>query len=104
MSSTTQATLELTVVNHWIGGKPYEGPTERWGDVFNPATGESNTRVAFATEDVVDQAVRAAAIAQKKWGAASLAQRARVMFASAPVMVKSGFESGAAKSQQWIVP
>ncbi|MEO5761125.1 MAG: CoA-acylating methylmalonate-semialdehyde dehydrogenase [Vicinamibacteria bacterium] len=81
MATGTQATLELTVLTHWINGKRYEGPTDRWGDVHNPATGESNTRVAFATADVVDQAVQAATIAQKKWGAASLAQRARVMFA-----------------------
>ena len=80
MTSTTQATLELTLLRHWIGGKPYEGSVDRWGDVYNPATGESNTRVAFATEATVDEAVRFAAAAQKKWGAASLAQRTRVMF------------------------
>ena len=81
MTSTTQTTLELTILRHWIGGKPHEGSVERWGDVYNPATGESNTRVAFATEATVDEAVRSAAAAQKKWGAASLAQRTRVMFA-----------------------
>ena len=80
MTSTTQATLELTILRHWIGGKPYEGAVERWGDVFNPATGESNTRVAFATAATVDEAVKSATAAQKKWGAASLAQRTRVMF------------------------
>ena len=80
MTDTTQATLELTILKHWIGGKPYEGVVERWGDVFNPATGESNTRVAFATRATVDEAVRTATLAQKKWGAASLAQRTRVMF------------------------
>ena len=80
MNDKSQATLELTLLKHWIGGKPYEAATETWGDVYNPATGESNTRVAFATEATVDEAVRAAAAAQKKWGAASLAQRTRVMF------------------------
>lgn len=80
MSSTTQPTLELKLVNHWINGKTYDGPTERWGDVFNPATGESNTRVCFATPEIVDIAVKHAAAAQVKWGAASLAQRTRVLF------------------------
>jgi malonate-semialdehyde dehydrogenase (acetylating)/methylmalonate-semialdehyde dehydrogenase len=80
MTNTTQTTLELTILKHWINGKPYEGAVERWGDVYNPATGESNTRVPFATESIVDEAVKHAAAAQKKWGAASLAQRTRVMF------------------------
>ena len=95
MSSTTQATLELTLVNHWIGGRPYEGPVERWGDVFNPASGTSNTRVAFATAELVDEAVRSAAAAQKKWGAASLAQRARVMFAYRQLLDKHKVEMAA---------
>ncbi len=80
MNDTTQTTLELTILKHWIGGKSHEGKVERWGDVYNPATGESNTRVAFATEATVDEAVQHATAAQKKWGAASLAQRTRVMF------------------------
>ena len=92
MSSNTQATLELTLLTHWIGGKPYQGPVDTWGDVFNPATGESNTRVAFATPDIVDAAVKAAAAAQKKWGAASLAQRARVMFAYRQLLEKHKVE------------
>ena len=57
MAPATPAEIALTSLNHWIGGKPYDGPVERWGDVFNPATGQSTTRVAFATPAVVDQAV-----------------------------------------------
>ena len=57
MTNTTQTTLELTIIKHWIGGKPYEGSVERWGDVYNPATGESNTRVAFASEATVERRV-----------------------------------------------
>jgi len=95
MTSTTQATLELTILKHWIGGKRYEGPVERWGDVYNPATGESSTRVAFATAAVVDEAVKAATEAQKKWGASSLAQRARVMFAYRQLLDKHKVEMAA---------
>ncbi len=95
MASVTQATRELTVLTHWIGGQRYAGPTERWGDVFDPAKGESSTRVAFATEAVVDQAVKAAASAQKKWGAASLAQRSRVMFAYRQLLEKHKVEMAA---------
>jgi len=95
MTSTTQATLELTILRHWIGGKPYEGAVERWGDVFNPATGESNTRVAFATAATVDEAVKSATAAQKKWGAASLAQRTRVMFNYRQLLDKNKAEMAA---------
>jgi malonate-semialdehyde dehydrogenase (acetylating)/methylmalonate-semialdehyde dehydrogenase len=95
MASPSQVTQELRVLSHWIGGKPYAGPTERWGDVFNPATGESGTRVAFATAPVVDDAVKAASVAQKKWGAASLAQRTRVMFAYRQLLEKHKVEMAA---------
>ncbi|HQZ18938.1 MAG TPA: CoA-acylating methylmalonate-semialdehyde dehydrogenase [Vicinamibacteria bacterium] len=95
MTDSTQTTLELTILKHWIGGKPYEGKVERWGDVYNPATGESNTRVAFATAATVDEAVKAAAAAQKKWGAASLAQRTRVMFAYRQLLDKHKVEMAA---------
>jgi malonate-semialdehyde dehydrogenase (acetylating)/methylmalonate-semialdehyde dehydrogenase len=95
MTSTTQTTLELTILKHWIAGKTHEGPVERWGDVFNPATGESSTRVAFATPEVVDEAVKAAAAAQKKWGATSLAVRARVMFAYRQLLEKNKVEMAA---------
>jgi malonate-semialdehyde dehydrogenase (acetylating)/methylmalonate-semialdehyde dehydrogenase len=93
--ATGQTTLELTLLSHWIGGKAFQGAVDRWGDVFNPATGESNTRVAFATPEVVDDAVKAATIAQKKWGSASLAQRTRVMFAYRQLLEKHKVEMAA---------
>ena len=77
----TQAGEKLAEVRHWIGGKSWDGPVERWGEVMNPATGERAARVAFATTEVVDAAVTAATRAQAKWRDASLATRARVMFA-----------------------
>jgi len=92
MTPSTEATLELSLLTHWISGKRYEGKVERWGEIFNPATGESNTRVAFASPEVVDEAVKSATAAQKKWGAASLAQRARVMFAFRQLLEKHKVE------------
>jgi malonate-semialdehyde dehydrogenase (acetylating)/methylmalonate-semialdehyde dehydrogenase len=71
----------LGTVSHWIGGKSWEGPVERFGDVYDPAAGARSARVAFATAEVVDAAVTAASRAQGKWKDASLAQRTRVMFA-----------------------
>ena len=37
-----------TIIRHWIDGKPDERPAERLGDVFNPATGQVQERVALA--------------------------------------------------------
>ena len=38
----------MSDVHHYIQGKPTEGTSGRWGDVYNPATGEKIRRVAFA--------------------------------------------------------
>ncbi|HEY6547641.1 MAG TPA: CoA-acylating methylmalonate-semialdehyde dehydrogenase [Vicinamibacteria bacterium] len=76
-----RAAQALGTVSHWIGGKSWEGPVERFGDVYDPAAGTRSARVAFATPEVVDAAVAAATSAQARWRDASLAQRTRVLFA-----------------------
>jgi malonate-semialdehyde dehydrogenase (acetylating)/methylmalonate-semialdehyde dehydrogenase len=84
MATTTtgnRAASGLASLTHWIGGSSWEGTVERWGDVYDPATGERTLRVAFATPEVVDAAVEAAAAAARSWRSASLAARARVLFA-----------------------
>ena len=73
--------IELGALTHWIDGKSWEGPVERWGDVYNPATGQRSSRVAFATPDVVDAAVAAATAAAARWRTVSLAGRTRILFA-----------------------
>jgi len=50
-----------TLLNHWIDGGPWTGDPARVGDVNNPATGEVSRQVAFASGEVVDAAVHAAA-------------------------------------------
>ncbi len=71
----------MRTINHWIGGGPSPRAVERTADVFNPATGEVTAKVAMATPADVDAAVDAAAAALPAWREASLAKRARVMFA-----------------------
>jgi len=72
---------QLATITHWIGGKPWDGPVDRWGNVYNPARGEPSARVAFAETSVVDAAVGAASEAARSWGRTSLAARARILFA-----------------------
>jgi malonate-semialdehyde dehydrogenase (acetylating)/methylmalonate-semialdehyde dehydrogenase len=69
------------LINHWIDGKAYERAPERSGDVFNPATGEVQAKVAFANPAIVDEAVESAWTASQTWRHASIAKRTKVMFA-----------------------
>ncbi|MDQ1031046.1 CoA-acylating methylmalonate-semialdehyde dehydrogenase [Streptomyces phaeochromogenes] len=67
-------------MNHWIGGKPVEGASGRFGPVYNPATGAQEKQVPFASVDEVDAAVASAKAAFESWGTASLAKRTTVLF------------------------
>jgi malonate-semialdehyde dehydrogenase (acetylating)/methylmalonate-semialdehyde dehydrogenase len=71
----------MNTIGHWIAGKTYDRPAERHGDVYEPATGRVQARVALATPAVVDEAVAAAAAALPAWRASSLARRTKILFA-----------------------
>ncbi len=65
---------------HWIGGQKTKPADGRFGEIFNPATGECSALVPFASADTVDQAVVAAAAALPGWSATPPLLRARVLF------------------------
>src|SRR5438552_10293156 len=67
-------------IQHYIGGKRVDGTSERWGAVYNPATGEQTGRVTFARPAEVDRAVQAAATAFPGWAATPPLTRARILF------------------------
>ncbi len=94
-SVETKAMAAVSQVRHWIGGKVWEGPVERWGAVMNPATGDQQARVAFASAEVVDAAVAAATKAGESWREASLASRTRVLFAFRQLVEKHKLELAA---------
>ncbi|MCM2258630.1 MAG: CoA-acylating methylmalonate-semialdehyde dehydrogenase, partial [Vicinamibacteria bacterium] len=85
MATTTEPAVDdeaqAAEIRHWIGGQPHAGAVERWGDVFDPATGRRQSRVAFATPALVDEAVKVATEAAAGWRNASLSVRTRVLFA-----------------------
>src|SRR3546814_9109986 len=66
-------------IDHFIDGRIVEGRSGRYGDVFNPATGEVSGRVAFASRDEVGKAIEAAQAALPGWALTAPLQRARVM-------------------------
>src|SRR5215212_8806610 len=80
-TTATTATATGKTIQHWIDGKTYEKAAERHGDVFNPATGEVQARVAFASPSVVDEAVESAARASRTWRSVSIARRTKILFA-----------------------
>src|SRR5512132_1406350 len=67
-------------INSWIGGKAVASTSGRSGPVWNPATGEEQGRVDFASVEEVDQAVAAAQAAFPAWRATALSRRAEIMF------------------------
>ncbi len=68
-------------IGHYIGGKVVAGKSGRTADVYNPATGEVQAKVALASKAELDAAVAQAAEAQKEWGAMNPQRRGRVMMA-----------------------
>jgi malonate-semialdehyde dehydrogenase (acetylating)/methylmalonate-semialdehyde dehydrogenase len=67
-------------IGHFIGGKTVKGTSGRYGDVYNPNTGEVQAKVAFAKHSEVEHAIAVAEAAQPDWAATNPQRRARVLF------------------------
>jgi malonate-semialdehyde dehydrogenase (acetylating)/methylmalonate-semialdehyde dehydrogenase len=66
-------------IGHFIGGSEVKGTSGRFGDVFNPNTGEVQAKVALAKHAEVEHAIAVAERAQPAWAATNPQRRARVM-------------------------
>lgn len=58
-----------------------DAPSARMGDVYDPARGEVQAKVAFADDATIDRAVQAAKAAFPAWSQTPLGKRAEVLFA-----------------------
>ena len=67
-------------LSHFIAGQHVKGTSGRFGDVFNPATGEVQARVALASRAEMRKAVEAAKKVFPEWASVNPQRRARVMF------------------------
>src|SRR5581483_9434021 len=67
-------------IGHFIGGKEVKGTSGRFGNVYNPNTGEVQAKVALAKHSEVEHAIANAEQAQPGWAATNPQRRARVMF------------------------
>ncbi len=75
-----QTRPELETLTHWVDGEPMAGASGRFGDIFNPATGDVQGRVPYASAAELDAAVQAAKAAFPAWASQSALKRARCMF------------------------
>src|SRR6202790_1821483 len=78
--TTTDVAAGIRSVNHWIGGKACASESGRSGVVWNPATGQTQAAVDFASAEEVDQAVENAHQAFPGWRATPLSRRAEILF------------------------
>jgi malonate-semialdehyde dehydrogenase (acetylating)/methylmalonate-semialdehyde dehydrogenase len=69
----------MKTIGHFIDGKHVEGTSGRFADVYNPATGEVQAKVALASKSELDAAIANAAAAQPAWAATNPQRRARVL-------------------------
>ena len=67
-------------LTHWINGKHVEGTSGRFGDVYDPVTGEVASQVPLASTAELNAAVDAAKAAFPDWAATPPLARARIMF------------------------
>ncbi len=86
----------LREISHFVDGKPFAGTGDRSGPVFNPATGEQQAVVRFASTEDVDSVVASAATAAAEWRHSSLSARAKVLFTARDLLVQRSDEIAAA--------
>ena len=67
-------------IDHFVGGERVAASGNRFGDVFDPASGAVRARVPLASESEVDSAVAAARAAFPDWAATAPPARARILF------------------------
>ena len=97
--------MAMRIIPHFIGGRDQPGRSRRRGPVFNPATGEQQAEVDFASVEEVDAAVVVATTAAKGWGVSALGKRADVLFRFRQILVdRKGELAQAISSEHGKVP
>ena len=63
------------ILTHYINGQRVAGESNRFGDIFNPATGEVAARAPYASSHEVRTAIESAKAAFPAWSGTPPAQR-----------------------------
>ncbi len=79
MSSQPNIQSLIPTIGHWLDGAPVNPAQTRTSEVFNPATGLVQARLALADTALVDAAVKSAAAAFPGWAATPALRRARIL-------------------------
>jgi malonate-semialdehyde dehydrogenase (acetylating)/methylmalonate-semialdehyde dehydrogenase len=90
----------MTQYDHYVNGASFQGESDRFGDVFDPALGAPKSQVRLATANDVDAAVVAAAKAYETWSEVSVTARSRIMFAFRELLVQHEDELAAIISSE----
>ena len=69
-----------SIIHHWINGELQPSSADRYGDVFNPATGQVSASVSMGNSDDLNKAVESASEAFKSWSQTSVTKRAQIFF------------------------
>lgn len=69
----------MKTISHYIGGQTVTDNASRRQEVFNPATGKSDSEVLLADVQTVNQAVAAAKAAWPAWAGTPALRRARIL-------------------------
>src|SRR5215218_8745369 len=66
-------------LSHYVDGQRVEGVSGRFGDVYDPCTGEVQARVPLASKEEVLNVIASAEKAQLEWGAMNAQRRGRIL-------------------------
>lgn len=70
---------KVSTLTHFIGGEMVDGKSGRFGDVYNPSTGEVIAQVPLATKEEVVETIQKAQDAFPAWRKTSVARRVEVI-------------------------
>ncbi|WP_085993258.1 CoA-acylating methylmalonate-semialdehyde dehydrogenase [Oceanobacillus senegalensis] len=82
-------TVSVKSIPHYINGEKVEGTNSRFGFVYSPSTGEKIATVPFASKEEVNETVKLAKEAYKKWENTSVGKRVQVLHKFRQLLVEN---------------
>ena len=71
---------ETQIINHWIDGNFQPSASDRFGNIYNPATGAVIAKLPMGGAADLETAVKSARHAFHSWSTTSITKRAQLMF------------------------
>lgn len=90
----------MTQYDHYVDGTSFQGESDRFGDVYDPARGAVKSQVRLATTGDVDAAVASSLKAFQTWSQTSVTARSRIMFDFRQLLVEHEDELAAIISSE----